>query len=117
MIAPTTPLNRSISSERSFAGVTISLSRAKALAKAGVGQVLVVNGRSVALRELTLTSTASPDKSAVVATDLAPGARVVGKLPAKAGCEFSVTGTFDDETTIDLSAVEVCKDRTLNLVE
>ena len=39
LIAPATPLNRSISSERSFAGVTVSLPRAKALAKAARGKL------------------------------------------------------------------------------
>jgi WS/DGAT/MGAT family acyltransferase len=39
MIAPTTPLNRAISSERSFAGVTVPLSRARALAKAAGGKL------------------------------------------------------------------------------
>ena len=39
MIAPSTPINRAISSERSFAGVTLSLPRAKALAKAAGGKL------------------------------------------------------------------------------
>src|SRR5207253_3357063 len=39
MVSPSTILNRAISSERSFAGVSISLSRAKALAKQSGGKL------------------------------------------------------------------------------
>ena len=39
MVSPPTMLNKSISSERSFAGVSISLSRAKALAKQSGGKL------------------------------------------------------------------------------
>src|SRR3979490_1563708 len=39
MVSPSTILNKSISSERSFAGVSISLSRAKALAKQAAGKL------------------------------------------------------------------------------
>src|SRR5258708_6112374 len=39
MVSPSTILNKSISSERSFAGVSISLSRAKALAKQSGGKL------------------------------------------------------------------------------
>ena len=39
MVSPSTILNKSISSERSFAGVSISLSRAKALAKQAGGKL------------------------------------------------------------------------------
>jgi hypothetical protein len=39
MASPPTILNKTISSERSFAGVSISLSRAKAVAKASGGKL------------------------------------------------------------------------------
>src|SRR3569833_3404275 len=39
MVSPSTILNKSISSERSFAGVSISLSRAKAVAKQAGGKL------------------------------------------------------------------------------
>jgi len=39
MVSPSTILNKSISSERSFAGVSIPLSRAKALAKQAGGKL------------------------------------------------------------------------------
>ena len=39
MVSPSTILNKAISSERSFAGTSISLSRAKAVAKASGGKL------------------------------------------------------------------------------
>jgi diacylglycerol O-acyltransferase / wax synthase len=39
LVSPSTPLNRAISSERSYASVTVSLARAKALAKAARGKL------------------------------------------------------------------------------
>jgi len=89
----------------------------KTVGNPGPGQVLVVNQRAVRLRQLTLTSTTAPDKSGIVAKDLAPGAKAIGKVPPKAGCDFSASGEFDDGTTLEIEAVSVCKDRTLNLVE
>ncbi len=83
--------------------------------KAGVGQVLVVNSRSATLVSLTLT--AASGKSAIVSKGLAAGGRALGKLPAKGGCNYSATGEFDDGTSLAIDSVEVCKDRTLNLVD
>src|SRR3982075_2597644 len=52
MVSPSTILNKAISSERSFAGVSISLSRAKALAKQSGGKLNdVVLALSISLRE------------------------------------------------------------------
>jgi hypothetical protein len=89
----------------------------KTTGKPGPGQILVTNNRGSALQQLTLTSLKAPDKSAVVAKGLAAGAKVLAKVPAKAGCEFSVAGEFEDGTSLAIDGVEVCKDRTLNLVE
>ena len=72
MIAPTTPLNRSISSERSFAGVTISLSRAKALAKAAGGKLndVVMAISSGVLRRYLSEQGALPQRSLTAAVPI-----------------------------------------------
>ncbi len=72
MIAPTTPLNRSISSERSFAGVTISLSRAKALAKAAGGKLndVVMAVSSGVLRRYLSGEGALPARSLTAAVPI-----------------------------------------------
>jgi diacylglycerol O-acyltransferase / wax synthase len=65
MIPPRTPINRSISSERSFATLTLSMSRAKALAKAAGGKLndVVLALCSGMLRQLMLDMDALPKKS------------------------------------------------------
>jgi diacylglycerol O-acyltransferase len=72
MIAPTTPLNRAISSERSFAGVTVPLSRARALAKAAGGKLndVVMAISSGVLRRYLLGQGALPARSLTAAVPI-----------------------------------------------
>ena len=64
MIAPPTPLNKQISSERSFAAVSVSLSRAKAVAAAAGGKLndVVLAISSGMLRRYLASVQALPDK-------------------------------------------------------
>jgi WS/DGAT/MGAT family acyltransferase len=72
MIAPSTPLNRAISSERSFAGVTVSLPRAKALAKAAGGKLndVVMAISSGVLRRYLIEQNALPARSLTAAVPI-----------------------------------------------
>jgi len=72
MLSPPTILNKSISSERSFAGVSISLSRAKALAKASGGKLndVVLALASGVVRRHLLTRGALPNKSMTAAVPI-----------------------------------------------
>src|ERR1700757_746161 len=65
MLSPPTILNKSISSERSFAGVSISLSRAKAIAKASGGKLndVVLALASGVVRRYLIEQGALPNKS------------------------------------------------------
>ena len=65
MMAPSTPLNKQISSERSFAAVSVSLSRAKAVAAAAGGKLndVVLAISSGMLRRYLTSVHALPDKS------------------------------------------------------
>ncbi|MBR0872121.1 wax ester/triacylglycerol synthase family O-acyltransferase [Bradyrhizobium tropiciagri] len=65
MASPPTILNKAISSERSFAGTSISLSRAKALAKASGGKLndVVLALASGVVRRYLLSQGALPNKS------------------------------------------------------
>jgi WS/DGAT/MGAT family acyltransferase len=65
MMSPPTILNKSISSERSFAGTSISLSRAKVLAKASGGKLndVVLALASGVVRRYLLQHGALPNKS------------------------------------------------------
>jgi diacylglycerol O-acyltransferase / wax synthase len=72
MTSPPTILNKSISSERSFAGVSISLSRAKALAKASGGKLndVVLALSSGVVRRYLLQNGALPNKSLTAAVPI-----------------------------------------------
>ncbi|GIQ75594.1 diacylglycerol O-acyltransferase [Bradyrhizobium sp. USDA 3240] len=65
MASPPTILNKAISSERSFAGTSISLSRAKALAKASGGKLndVVLALASGVVRRYLISQGALPNKS------------------------------------------------------
>ena len=85
--------------------------------KAGPGQVLVANEHAAGLKQLVLTSTSDPKKTSTMAVGLPAGAKIVGKLPAKGGCVYTIEGEFDDGTSLSADNVEVCRDRALNLTE
>src|SRR5437762_9705516 len=72
MASPPTILNKTISSERSFAGVSISLSRAKAVAKASGGKLndVVLALASGVLRRYLLSQGALPTKSLTAAVPI-----------------------------------------------
>src|SRR6267378_4387197 len=72
MVSPSTILNKSISSERSFAGVSISLSRAKALAKQAGGKLndVVLAISSGVVRRYLLERGALPAKSMTAAVPI-----------------------------------------------
>ncbi|HMM89886.1 WS/DGAT/MGAT family O-acyltransferase [Bradyrhizobium sp.] len=72
MASPPTILNKSISSERSFAGVSISLSRAKALAKASGGKLndVVLALSSGVVRRYLISQGGLPNKSLTAAVPI-----------------------------------------------
>ncbi len=72
MMSPPTILNKSISSERSFAGTSISLSQAKALAKAAGGKLndVVLAVSSGVVRRYLLENGALPAKSLTAAVPI-----------------------------------------------
>ena len=72
MVSPPTILNKAISSERSFAGTSISLSRAKAVAKASGGKLndVVLALSSGVVRRYLLERGALPAKSMTAAVPI-----------------------------------------------
>src|SRR6266702_1435876 len=72
MMSPPTILNKAISSERSFAGTSISLSRAKTLAKASGGKLndVVLALSSGVVRRYLLQQGALPNKSLTAAVPI-----------------------------------------------
>jgi hypothetical protein len=80
-------------------------------------QVQVLNQRDATLVELTVLGRTKNAQSHVIASGIGPGGKMVGKLPANLGCVFSVSGSFDDESTVEVPAVNLCKDPRITLVE
>ena len=91
--------------------------KAKPAAKPVVADVLVDNRREATLLELTIKSKAKGAEDIVLAKDLGPGTKLTAKLPAKSGCVFDVSGSFDDESVLEVAGVNLCKDKRLTLVE
>jgi len=91
--------------------------KAKPAAKPAAADVLVDNRREATLLELSIKSKASGAEEIVLAKDLGPGAKLTAKLPAKSGCVFDVSGSFDDESVLEVAGVNLCKDKRMTLVE
>ena len=81
-------------------------------------RVNIINKRAATLVELSVISmTAKDAQPQIVAHDLAPGKTISAKLAKKGGCLYLVSGTFDDQSTVDPSKQDLCKDNNLILVE
>jgi hypothetical protein len=80
-------------------------------------QVQILNQRDVTLVELAVLGRTKGATTTVIASSVSPGGRMIGKIPAKQGCVFSVSGSFDDESTVEVPAVNLCKDPRITLVE
>ncbi len=78
--------------------------------------VVVSNNRAVALTELLASASGSPE-SKKIAGPLAPGKKVVVHLAHDKACLFDLHGAYEDGTSTDTAAVELCKDKAINLVE
>ncbi|GAC1335547.1 MAG: hypothetical protein NVSMB26_20320 [Beijerinckiaceae bacterium] len=85
-------------------------------AAAGKRQILVNNGHGTPLVILSVTPPgASGTETVVLLRDLAAKAKATAALPGK-GCIFDVYGRFGDDSTIGFSKLDLCKDRSLNIV-
>jgi hypothetical protein len=78
--------------------------------------VVVTNDRKVALTTLLASISGSPE-SKKIAGPLAPGKKVVVHLAHDKACLFDLHGLFEDGADMDAAGVELCKDKTINLVE
>jgi len=89
----------------------------KPAAKPTSADVLVDNRREATLLELTIKGKSKGSEEITLAKDVAPGAKLTAKLPAKSGCVFDVSGAFDDESVLEVAGVNLCKDKRMTLVE
>ncbi len=83
---------------------------------AGVIAVVVNNKRSVGLVELTAALAGSADAKQI-AGPLAANRKTVAHLKRDKACLFDLRGCYADGADIDMSSVELCKDKTINLTD
>jgi hypothetical protein len=81
-------------------------------------RVNVNNRRSATLLQLEVTSASSPGaKAQVVAAELASGKRKTSNLARRGGCIYNISGSFDDESTVEVAGMDLCKDANINLTD
>lgn len=88
--------------------------KAKATPK---GAISITNARSAMLVELAVISHNAKVEPAIVARSLASGTATRAALPKAGGCIYDIDGLFEDETTVQITGLNLCKDARINLVE
>ncbi len=78
--------------------------------------VVVTNSRAVALTELDAAAAGGAEAKQIVA-NLAPGKKTSVKIPHGKSCVFDLHGAYADGSSTDLTSVDLCKDKNVNLVE
>jgi hypothetical protein len=78
--------------------------------------VLVTNSRSVALTELDAAPTGGAPAKQIVA-DLAPGKKLTVKVPHGKSCVFDLHGAYSDGSSTDLTSIDLCHDKKVNLID
>ncbi len=98
--------------------VTTRKPAAKKPAGRNAAKVNIVNKRGSTLVELAVVSKASATaQPQMVASGLLAGKRKTSNLARNGGCIYDISGAFDDESNIEVSGFDLCKDPTINLVE
>jgi hypothetical protein len=78
--------------------------------------VIVTNSRKTGLAELDATPQGASESKKIL-TKLAAGKKATIRLPKGKSCVYDLHGSYDDGTSADMSAVDLCKDGKINLVE
>ena len=91
--------------------------RASRNALGSPGRITIENQRDAPLIELKITGKQGKAVERVIATNLAPGKKITVTLPAGIGCVFDLAGAFTDESTMEAADMDLCKEKTLRLVE
>lgn len=91
---------------------------AKPAAKAASYTVKVSNGRTAAVSTLSLVPQGEAPGANLLKKPLEAGKTIAIVVKAKKGqCLFDVSGGYDDEVEIAGSGLNLCKDKTLALVD
>lgn len=78
--------------------------------------ILVTNSRAVPLTELDATATGGAQAKQIVA-NLAPGKKTSARLAHGKSCVFDLHGAYADGSSTDLTSLDLCKDKKVNLVD
>ena len=89
--------------------------RKRASPAAGGLTVTITNKRSVGLVELDVGPTGGEVKKVLGA--LAFGRKATAHLPRAKDCLYDVKGHYADEADTDLTGVDLCKDKAINLTD
>jgi hypothetical protein len=77
--------------------------------------VVVTNSRAIALTKLEATADGGQAKTIV--SDLPPGKKKSVKVEHGKSCVFDLHGDYADGSTSDSASVDLCKDKSVNLVD
>ncbi len=78
--------------------------------------VAIANNRAVALTSLDAMPAGGGDV-VPLASALGAGKKTTAKVPHDKACLFDLHGAFEDGSTTDVQAMNLCKDKKINLVE
>jgi hypothetical protein len=78
--------------------------------------IVITNSRKVTLTELDATPTAGYLPKAI-ARNVAPGKKASATISTEKDCTFNLHGIYSDGTNTDLTSVDVCKDKNVNLID
>jgi hypothetical protein len=101
-----------------FAGLVMPGAAAPQKAKpAPKGFITISNARESTLLELAIVSKNEKLEPEIVARGLETGGSAKAKLPKTGGCIYDIDGLFEDQTTIQLSGLNLCKDGVVRFVD
>ena len=78
--------------------------------------VVITNSRTVALTELDATPTGQFIPKAI-ARNIAPGKKASVSVATDKDCVFDLHGAYSDGSNTDFTSVDLCKDKSVNLVD
>jgi hypothetical protein len=78
--------------------------------------VVVTNSRTVALTELDAAAAGGAQAKQIVA-NLAPGKKTSVKVVHGKSCVFDLHGAYEDGSSTNLTSVDLCQDKNVNLVD
>ena len=85
-------------------------------ASAAVAVVTVTNKRAVALTALDATPSGGVE-AVTILKSLAPGKKATAKVKHGKDCVFDLHGAYEDGSSTDMPGVDLCKEKSFNLVE